>query len=83
MNMTIGSSGVNLINSAQLRSESAAKELAGLTPQKTDGGEIEYNSGNLIKPVLDLKQAKLETSAAAKLIEADQQTIGSILDIKA
>jgi hypothetical protein len=83
MNMTVGSSGVNLINSAQLRSEAAAKEIAGLTLQKTGGGEIEYNPENLIKPVLDLKRAELETSAAAKLIEADQKTIGSILDIRA
>lgn len=77
------SSGINLINTAQQRSENAGRDIAALSTQKTDVGGIEYHPGNLIKPVLDLKRAELETSAAAKIIEADQKMIGSILDIKA
>jgi len=83
MNISPSSYGVNLINSAQQRSEAAAAEIAGLSIQKTDAGEIEYNSGDLIKPVLDLKRAELETSAATKIIAADHKMLGSILDIKA
>jgi hypothetical protein len=83
MNISPSSYGVNLINSAQQRSGSAAREIAGLSPQKTDAGGIEYNPGNLIKPVLNLKRAELESSAAAKIIAAGQKMIGSILDIKA
>ena len=81
--MTVGSSGINLINSAQLRSETAGREIAGLTLQKTEAGQVEYQPDNLIKPVLDLKRAELETASGAKLIEAEQKTIGSILNIKA
>jgi hypothetical protein len=31
--------------------------------------------------VISLKEAELETSAAVKLLEADKETIGSLLDI--
>jgi hypothetical protein len=77
------SNGLNLINHAQQRSENAAKEIVGLSTQKTDVGGVKFNPGSLIKPVLDLKRAERETSAAAKIIEADKKTIGSILDMKA
>jgi hypothetical protein len=77
------SNGLNLINHAQQRSENAAKEIAGLYIQKTDTGATEYKSDSLIKPVLDLKRAELETASAAKIIETEQKMIGSILDIKA
>jgi hypothetical protein len=77
------SSGVNLINTAQQRSENAARDIAGQFIKRTDVSGTDYNSESLIKPVLDLKRSELEASAAAKIIEADKKTIGSILDIKA
>jgi len=77
------SNGLNLINHAQQRSEIAAKEIAGLSIQKTDVGATEYKSDSLIKPVLELKKAELETASAAKIIETEQKKIGSLLDINA
>ena len=77
------SNGLNLINHAQQRSEIAAKEIAGLSIQKTDVGATEYKSYSLIKPVLELKKAELETASAAKIIETEQKKIGSLLDINA
>jgi hypothetical protein len=77
------SSGVNLLNTAQQRSENAAREIASQSIQKTDTGGVPYNPESLIKPVLDLKRAEIETASAAKILETDKKMIGSILDIKA
>lgn len=82
MNITPTTSAINLINTAQHKSADAAQEIAKLPVQKDEVGTSEFNSGDIIKPVLSLKEAELETSAAVKLLEADKQTIGSLLDIK-
>jgi hypothetical protein len=37
----------------------------------------------LFKPVLSLKEAELETSAATKIIKAHDKMLGSIIDITA
>ncbi|NOT12777.1 MAG: hypothetical protein HOP23_13260 [Methylococcaceae bacterium] len=76
------SSGVNLLYTAQQRSDNAAREIVGQFLKKTDMSSTNYKSEDLIKPVLDLKRAELETSAATKIIEADKNTIGSLLDIE-
>ncbi len=52
------SNGLNIINHAQQRSENAAKEIVGLTLQKTDTGGVEYNPGSLIKPVLGFETSR-------------------------
>ena len=77
------SAGVNLLNTAQQRSENASREIAGQFEKKTDVSGTSYKSESLIKPVIDLKRAELEASAATKIIEADKKTVGSILDINA
>jgi hypothetical protein len=81
MNMTPTVSAVNLINTAQHKSADAAQVIARLPIQKDEVGSSEFKSSDIIKPVLSLKEAELETSAAVKLLEADKETIGSLLDI--
>jgi hypothetical protein len=81
MNITPTSSAVNLINTAQHKSADAAQVIARLPIQKDEVGSSEFKSSDIIKPVLSLKETELETSAAVKLLKADKETIGSLLDI--
>lgn len=83
MNITSTSSAVNLINTAQHKSAAAAQVLAQLPLQKHEVGSTEFKAQDIIKPVLSLKEAELETSAAVKLLEIDKKTTGYLLDIKA
>ncbi|MGZ5012705.1 MAG: hypothetical protein ACXV7E_01655 [Methylobacter sp.] len=81
MNITPTASAVNLINTAQHKSADAAQVIARLPIQKDEVGSSEFKSSDIIKPVLSLKEAEIETSAAVKLLKADKETIGSLLDI--
>jgi hypothetical protein len=83
MNITPTNSAINLINTAQHKSADAAQVIAKLPMQNDEVGSPEFNSSDIIKPVLSLKDAELETSAAVKLLDADKKAIGSLLDIKA
>jgi hypothetical protein len=83
MNLSLNTSAVNLINSAQQKSAGAAQVIAELPIQKNEVGSTEFNPSDIIKPLLSLKEAEFETSAAVKLLEADKKTIGSLLDVQA
>ena len=62
--------------------ERAAGELASLSV--ASGKDNESDTGNdIIRPIIELTKAELETSAAAKLIRTETEKIGSILDVKA
>ncbi len=79
----LNSSAISMINTAQQKSADAAQVIAKLPMQNNEVGSSEFNSGDIIKPVLSLKEAELENSAAVKLLEADRETLGSLLDIRA
>jgi len=81
MNITPTTSAVNLINTAQHKSADAAQVIAKLPLQNDEVGSTEFNSTDILKPVLSLKEAEFETSAAVKLLKVDKETIGSLLDI--
>ncbi len=84
MNITsTSSSAVNLINTAQHKSADASQVIAKLPVQEDEVGSSEFRSSDITKPIISLKEAELETSAAVKLLQADKETIGSLLDIKA
>jgi len=83
MNITPTTSAINLINTAQHKSADAAQVIARLPIQNDEVGSSEFRPGDIIKPVLSLKEAELENSAAVKLLEADKKTVGSLLDISA
>jgi hypothetical protein len=84
MNMNPLSSATNLISSAQQKADTAAQTIARLPVQNQEvGGSESIKSTDLFKPVLSLKEAELETSAATKVIKAQDEMIGSLLDINA
>lgn len=82
MNVTPTTGAINLINTAQHKSADAAQVIAKLPIQNNEVGSSEFNQNDIIKPVLSLKESELETSAAVKLLEADKETVGSLLNIK-
>lgn len=84
MNINPLSSATNLISSAQQKTENAAQTIARLPVQSQEVGSSEgFKSTDLFKPVLSLKEAEFETSAATKVIKAQDEMLGSLLDIKA
>jgi hypothetical protein len=83
MNISPTTSAVNLINTARHNSADAAQVIAELPIQNDEVGSSEFNSNDIIKPLLSLKEAELQTSAAVKLLKADKETIGSLLNTKA
>ncbi|WAR44525.1 hypothetical protein [Methylomonas rapida] len=88
MNINPLSSATNLITSAQQKADTAAQTIARMPIQDQEvGGSGEaFKANDVFKPVLSLKEAEFETSAAVKVIQADkemQETIGSLFDEKA
>jgi hypothetical protein len=83
MNISPTTSAVNIINTSQHKSADAAQVIAKLPIQKDEVGSSEFKSSDISKPVLSLKEAELETSAAVKLLQADKERIGSLLNINA
>ncbi len=84
MNINPLSSATNLISSAQQKAGNAAETIARLPVQNQEVGSSEkFQSTDLFKPVLSLKEAEFETSAATKIIKAQDEMLGSLLDIRA
>jgi len=73
-------SALNLINSAQYKAADAAHTLATLPVAKDEVGSTEFSSTDMLKPILSLKEAELETSAAVKILEVDKENTGALFD---
>lgn len=73
-------SALNLINSAQYKAADAAHTLATLPVSKDEVGSTEFSSTDMLKPILSLKEAELETSAAVKILEVDKENTGALFD---
>lgn len=77
-------SATSLITHAQQKASTAAQTIANLPVKEQEvGGSRDVASADLFKPVLSLKEAELETSAGAKIIQSHQKMLGSILDLRA
>lgn len=74
------SSAANLITNAQYKASTATQAIAKLPVAKNEVGSTEFNSSNLIKPILSLKEAEFETSAAVKLLETDKKIHGLLFE---
>ncbi|MCQ8129079.1 hypothetical protein [Methylomonas rivi] len=84
MNINPLASATNLITNAQQKADNAAQTIARLPVQNQEVGSTEpFQATDLFAPVLSLKEAELETSAATKIIQAQDKMLGSLLDIKA
>jgi hypothetical protein len=79
----LSSSAINLISNAQHKAASAAHTIATLPVSKNEVGSKDYSSRSLIKPVLSLREAELETSAAVKILETEEKILGSLFNEKA
>lgn len=82
MNISPSSSALNLFNSSQQKVAEAAQNIASFSVDKGEvGGTIGVSANELFKPVVQLKDAELETSAAVKILQADKKMQESILDV--
>ena len=83
MNIGSSTSAATLINTAQHKTAEAAHQIATLPVKQDEVGSTNFNSAELIKPVLSLNEAELETSAAVKILQTEDKTIGALLDVNA
>ncbi len=85
MNVNLNTSAANMIFSAQNKSAEAAQQIATSTVNSDETGASSANNdvrpGELSKPVTQLSEAELETSAAVKILETDQENQQALLDI--
>ena len=77
------SSALNLISSAQYKAADAAHTIATLPVAKEEVGSSHFSSTDILKPVLSLKEAEIETSAAVKILKTEQENLGAIFDAMA
>jgi len=80
MNISPDSSAIQLFNSAQQKSTDAAVQIAKSPIQSNEVGSSNVNQQDIIKPILSLKEAEFETSAAVKLLNAEKEMLGSLVD---
>jgi len=77
------SSALNLINSSQQKTANAADEIASASIQNDEVGGSENKASDLFKPIVSLKEAEFEAKAGAKILQTENKTLGTLLDIKA
>ena len=80
---SVANSAFDMIAASQHKAASAANQIATFAVQNQEVGSSNYNSTDLITPVLSLKEAELTHSAGVKLLDTQQKMLGSIIDIKA
>ncbi len=83
MEILPSNSAIQLFNNAQQKASSAATTIAQAPVQKNEVGSPNFNPQDITKPILSLKEAEFETSAAAKLLNVEKKTIGSLLNTRA
>lgn len=76
MAITAVASGIQTFLQAQQRLSDSAQRIASASVS-------EQGPQALVEPLIDLRVAEQQAKAAAKIIETEQQTIGTLLDIKA
>ncbi|MCK4843156.1 MAG: hypothetical protein KAT04_14940 [Methylococcales bacterium] len=75
MNISPSTSALNLISSAQQKTSEAAHEIASYQVADDEVGSSDFNSTDLVKPLLSLKESELETSVAVKVLQAENERI--------
>ncbi len=83
MNISPASSAIQLFNSAQQKSNDAAVQIAKLPIQSNEVGSSNFKQQDIIKPVLSLKEAEFGTSSGVKLLNAEKDMFGALIDEKA
>jgi phage repressor protein C with HTH and peptisase S24 domain len=70
------SGGLQAIQAAQTRVQNAATDIAANRAGEPDA------DNRLANALVDLSQAKVQAEAGAKVIDTENRTIGSLLDVK-
>lgn len=83
MNISPDSSAIQLFNNAQQKSNDAAMQIAKAPIQNNEVGSPDFSPKDILKPILSLKEAEFETSAGVKLLNAEKEMLGSLIDEKA
>lgn len=73
-------SGIEGFQRATQRAAEASQQIAQAGTTATENGLPEQD---LVKPVVELKQAEQQAAASAKVIETENRVLGSLLDIRA
>lgn len=68
--------GVTAVQNGLNRVDQAAAQIA----KASMGNDTAAQPTDLIKPVLAMQEASLDTKAAVKLLDAQDKTMGSLLD---
>lgn len=81
MNINATQSAMNLISHAQHKTQEAAHDIATQLVDKDEvGSTSEFASDELFKPLVRLKEAEVETKAAVKVIQTDDNMKKSLID---
>lgn len=82
MNINPSSSALNMINSSQQKANEAAHNIASFSVDTAEvGGSKRVAANELFKPIVQLKEAEFETSAAVKILQSDKKMQENILDV--
>ncbi len=76
----ISASASNIITNAQFKAANAAQTIAefSVTDNEVGGSEITPNS--LFTPISELDKAETEAKAGVKILQAEQEMLGSLFD---
>lgn len=78
---SVTSRAASLITQAQVRSASAAQDLASLSMQKDEvGGTQDISRTDPLQPILALKGAEQDAAMGAKMIDIEEKNIGRFID---
>lgn len=78
---SLNNSAATLITNAQQKLNNAANDIARAPVQKNEvGGTEAQKPKDLFKAVLSAKEAEQENSAGVKLLQAEKNTIGTMID---
>ena len=75
----VSSHGLTALNRGLNRIDQAAEQIAKASMSK----DVETQPADLNKPVVELKEADMDTQAAVKLLKAEHETMGRLLDVTA
>ncbi len=76
---TISNVGLAALHKGFNRIDQAAEQIA----KASVGMETNGQPLDLIKPVVELQAADLETQAAIKLLDVEHETVGALLNVRA
>ena len=79
MNINGFNSGVQGVQRATELAADASQRIARAGVAESPEAQAE----DLVKPVIDLKRAEAQAAASARVIETENKTLGSLLDIRA